>query len=205
MKLVAMLAAMVLALAGTAGVQEVRADPPPSDHDGCGTIQGGTITDSAGNPLVMGFDQFGYNYQAHLFVGTYDSVDRVLDGKYWGGTGDYVDDSLIMKWSDAWLANVDCNGDGKLDRGLVDGVVGGTSLGWETNLVEGDYDSDGDGTEDAHYTYFAKIVWVGPGGSLWGQYEVIEEVYNDPVGGLHGLQFMQEPPGFGLNGSWTTN
>lgn len=165
---------------------------------GCVTIGDGTLMDSFGNPLVMGYDQFGYNYQAHMFNGTYDSSDRVLDGKYWGGTGDYVDDKLMMKWSDDWLANVDCNGDGKLDRG-----TSGTSLGWETNLVIGDYDSDGDGTQDAHYTYFAKIVWVGPGGPLWGQYEIIEEVYNDPVGGYHGLLFKLGAPGFGLNKQWT--
>jgi len=170
----------------------------------CATIQGGTITDSAGNPIQNGYDQFGYNYQAHMFNGTYDSSDRTIDGKYWGSTGDYVDDSLIMKWSDAWLSNVDCNGDNKLDRGLVDGVVGGTSLGWLTNQNEGDYDSDGNGTQDAHYTYFAKIVWTGPGSPLWGQYTIIQEVYNDPVGGFTGLYSKLGAPGFGLNDQWTT-
>lgn len=170
----------------------------------CATIQTGTIRDSAGNPIQTGYDRFGYNYQAHMFNGTYDSSDRVLDGKYWGipASVGYADDSLIMKWSDAWLANVDCNGDGKLDRGLVKGVVGGTSLGWLTNQNEGDYDSDGNGTQDAHYTYFSKIVWVGSGGSLWGQYEIIQEIYNDPAGGF---RFKVGAPGFGLNGQWTTN
>lgn len=169
----------------------------------CMDIQSGSITDSAGNPISTGFDQFGYNYQAHMFNGTYDSSDRNIDGTYWGSTGDFVDDKLMMKWSDSWLANVDCNSDEKLDRGLVNGVVGGTSLGWLTNMNEGDYDSDGDGIQDAHYTYFAKIVWVGPGGSLWGQYKTIEEVYNDPLGGSHGLQFKVGAPGFGLNDQWT--
>ncbi len=170
--------------------------------DGCNTIRSGLITDSANNPITLGFDQFGYNYQAHLFVGTYDSVDRSIDGTYWGQTGDFVDDELIMKWSDDWLSNKDCNGDGKLDRGIPDAY--GISRGWLTNDVNGDYDSDGDGTQDAHYTYFAKIVWVGPGGSLWGEYEIIQEVYNDPVGGFHGLQFKLGAPGFGLNDRWTT-
>ena len=93
---------------------------------------------------------------------------------------------------------MDCTGDGKLDRG-----TSGISLGWETNMVNGDYDSDGDGTQDAHYTWFTKIVWVGPGGSLWGQYEIIQDVGNDPVGGFHGLQLKVPSPGFGLYDQWT--
>ncbi|OGG46168.1 MAG: hypothetical protein A3F84_26170 [Candidatus Handelsmanbacteria bacterium RIFCSPLOWO2_12_FULL_64_10] len=164
---------------------------------GCRTIQDGGLMDSAGNPLTLGFDQFGYNYQAHEFNGTYDSVDRVLDGKYWGQTGDYVDDRLRMKWSDDWLSNKDCTGDGKLDRDGASGI----SKGWLTNQVEGDY-VDASGNLQ-HYTYFVKIVWVGLGGSLWGQYEVIQEVNNDPAGGYHGLQFKAAAPGFGLNDHWT--
>ena len=166
---------------------------------GCATIQSGTITDSAGNPIKTGFDQYGYNYQARLFVGTYDSSDRVLDGKYQGGTGDYVDDGLIMKWSDDWLANRDCNGDHKLDRGIPGAY--GISRGWLTNQNNGDY-TDANGVVQ-HYTYFAKIVWTGPGSPLWGQYAIIQEVYNDPLGGSHGLQLKVGAPGFGLNSHWT--
>ena len=82
----------------------------------CATIQDGTITDSAGNPVVLGYDKWGYNYQAHMFNGYADNYSRPAVPVTSG-------DKLNMKWSDAWLANVDCNGDGKLDRGLVDGVV----------------------------------------------------------------------------------
>lgn len=191
-------ALLLLAVMGSAPAAAV----PPGT--GCVTIQSGTLVDSQGNPLVLGFDQFGYNYQAHLFVGTYDSSDRNLDGKYWGSTGDFVDDSLIMKWSDPWLANVDCNGDGKLDRGLGgDPNYMGISQGWLTNQNAGDYDLDGDGYQETHYAYFAKIVWVGPGGPLWSQYEIIQEVYNDPFSGFVGLQLLQGAPGFGLNDGWT--
>ena len=170
----------------------------------CATIQDGTITDSTGNPIQTGYDQFGYNYQAHMFNGTYDGSDRVLDGLYWGDPAsvDYADDSLIMKWSDAWLANVDCNGDGKLDRGLVNGVVSGISKGWLTNQINGDY-TNADGVQ--HYTWFDKIVWVGAGGSLWGQYEISQEIVNDPAADMNGLQFKTGSPGFGLNDQWTVN
>ncbi|MFH1294996.1 MAG: hypothetical protein ABIH84_00195 [bacterium] len=174
MKKLLTLAAVVLLLTAVPVMarEHDKAEAAPS---GCTSIQSGLIYASTGEVLTTGYDQFGYNYQAHLFNGTYDSVDRKLDGKYWGSTGDYVDDRLRMKWSDDWLANVDCNGDGKLDRGLVNGVVSGISMGWETNHVEGEY-LDADGVAQ-HYTYFAKIVYVGPGGSLWGAYEIVLEVY----------------------------
>ena len=170
----------------------------------CATIADGTIQDSAGNTVQLGYDQFGYNYQAHMFNGTYDSSDRTLDGTYWGdNTGEYADDSLIMKWSDAWLANVDCNGDGKLDRGLgTEGYTTNTSRGWLTNQNVGDYTLGG---AVQHYTYFAKIVWVGAGGSLWGEYQIILEVLNDPAAGDHGVGTKVGAPGFGLNNAWTTN
>ena len=168
----------------------------------CTTIKDGGLTDSLGNPLEMGFDQFGYNYQAREFNGTYDSADRKFDGMYYGQSGDFADDNLSMKWSDDWLSNQDCNGDGKLDRGAP-GSSGypNTSQGWTTNHVEGDYiDADGN---SQHFTYFIKIVWVGAGGSLWGQYEIIQEVYNDPAGGLHGVKPKVSAPGLGLNDQWT--
>jgi len=48
-----------------------------------------------------GFDEFGYNYQARIFVGKADGVDRVLDGAIWGDPT-YANDLLVMKWSKAW-------------------------------------------------------------------------------------------------------
>lgn len=159
----------------------------------CATIDDGTITDVNGNTIVKGYDQWGYNYQAHMFNGFADNYSRPTVPVTSG-------DKLIMKWSDAWLANVDCNGDGKLDRGLVDGVVNGTSMGWLTNHYNGTVDVNG---KTKRYTDFYKIVWTGPGSPLWGQYTVIQEVWNDPSAGYHGLYDKTDAPGFGLNGQWT--
>ena len=171
--------------------------PLQAQSQGCAKIKDGTITDSSGGTLTLGYDQYGYNYQARIFNGTYDSSDRLLDGKYWGSSADYTDDSLIMKWSDDWLSNVDCDGDHKLDRG-----DSGVSEGWLTNQVEGDYM---DGEDSYHYTYFAKIVYdpqcaSSLNGCLWGTYTVIEEVYNDPHGGFHGVDrsSLVRPAGFGF-------
>ncbi len=160
----------------------------------CATIQDGTIKDSAGNPIELGYDQYGYNYQAHIFNGYSGNYTRPAVPVTSG-------DKLIMKWSDAWLANVDCDGDDQLDRGLVDGIADGISKGWLTNHYEGTY-IDGNG-ETQHYTDFIKIVWTGPNSPLWGQYTVIEEVLNDPAGGYNGLLSKIQAPGFGLNDQWT--
>ena len=193
MKRVFLLLAVMLMIIGLVAPAAL-AVPPPADKDGCYTIQGGTITDSLGNTLTTGYDEFGYNYQAHMFAGLYDGFDRV-----WGNdSSDYADDFLIMKWSEDWLANVDCNDDGKLDRG-----TSGVSLGWLTNHIIGDY-VDADGNVQ-HYTNFVKIVWTGPGSPLWNEYTVIEEVYNDPAAGFNGLLTKLGAPGLGLNDHWTTD
>ncbi len=163
--------------------------------ESCATIKDGTITDSAGNPILSGYDKWGYNYQAHMFNGYYDNYSRPAVPVTTG-------DKLIMKWSDAWLANVDCDGDNKLDRGLVDGVVSGISMGWLTNHVVGSY-TDAYG-KTQNYTDFVKIVWTGPGSPLWGQYTIIQEVWNDPSAGYNGLFSKIGAPGFGLNDHWTT-
>ncbi|MBI2911189.1 MAG: hypothetical protein HYY05_03535 [Chloroflexi bacterium] len=83
----------------------------------------------------------------------------------------------------------------------MNGVSDGISKGWLTNQVNGDY-LDANGNQ--RYTWFVKIVWTGPGSPLWGQYTVIQEVYNDPAGGFNGLQSKIGAPGFGLNDQWTT-
>lgn len=168
--------------------------PLASAKTECATIKSGTIVDSKGNPVEQGYDQYGYNYQAHLFNGFAGNYSRpavpVTEG-----------DKLVMKWSDSWLANVDCDGDHKLDRGLVDGVANGYSMGWETNHYVGSYvDSNGD---TQHYTDFVKIVWTGPNSPLWGQYTLVEEVYNDPAAGFNGLLSKLGVPGFGQNSQWT--
>lgn len=161
----------------------------------CVGIGSGLITDSAGNPITTGYDIYGYNYQAHAYNGTYDGLDRVLDGKYYGQSGDFVDDRVGMKWSDDWLSSTDCNGDGKLDRG-----ASGTSQGWLTNHIAGDY-VDGAGVTQ-RYTDFVKIVWTGPSSPLWGEYSIIQEVYNDSGGGSFRTRLGS--PGLGQSDHWTS-
>lgn len=146
---------------------------------GCTTIQDGGLVDSKGNPISVGYDQFGYNYQAHMFNGRYCDYDRVSGG-------DFCDVNLMMKWNDAWLSNKDCSGDGKLDRHYsYPSYIG--SGAWLTNHDTG-VNEDG-GT----WTYFVKIVavpadatlsggvWYAADGTeigpeIWGAFAVIQQV-----------------------------
>ena len=168
-------------------------------------------------PITLGFDVFGYNYQAHLFKGYYCNV-------YLGGYGyppyEGDDDAYLaenpsvaglwfwpyrmymvnMKWNDAWLANTDCDGDGLLDRHFgFDSYIG--SGAWELYKDEG---PEGD-------KYFAKIVAVPEGAELvdgiwytakgkeigpviWRQFAIIQEKYDGEI-------LYKSPAGPGL-GKW---
>jgi hypothetical protein len=179
----------------------------------CTRIQDGTLEYSAGHylagePLKVGYDIFGYNYQARIFNGSYANVylggdgyppycgddvayrERLVEegytsapfGKwYWP----YRDVQLQMKWNDAWLSNMDCDGDGKLDRHRgFDSYIG--SGAWITNHMRGE-------DEGEVWTYFTKIVavpadavleggiWYTADGTeigpvIWGQFATIQQV-----------------------------
>jgi hypothetical protein len=192
---------LVLVLAATATI--VWADKPiATDAEGnetawsnssCTKIQSGEITDSVGNPLTLGYDGFGYNYQAHMFNGRYCDYDRVIGGEY-------CDVELLMKWNDAWLSNVDCDDDGLLDRhfGFPSYIGSGA---WETNHQWGSWEENGTICE---WDYFVKIVAMPssagcPEGStvIWGQFCIIQQVYNSPCEGAEGIELLVTPAGFG--------
>lgn len=182
------------------------ADPPPPDRDFCTKIQDGVLLSSAGDLLETGYDQWGYNYQAHMFNGGY--CDAYRDASW---CQPYADVELIMKWNEAWLANVDCDDDGLLDRHYgFDSYIG--SGAWLTNHQKGSYEIDG---QTCGWEYFVKIVAapsdaelvdgilygadgteIGP--VIWGQFAIIQQVYNDPCGGATGLEYLSpDHAGFG--------
>jgi len=134
-----------------------------------------------------GFDEFGYNYKARVFVGKADGVDRNLDGKVWGDPT-YANDWLVMKWSKAW------------DDARFHGAPW-TPDAWCTNEWNGAF-SGGSG-EVWHY----KIIWVGPelknspywregGYPIWGQFEVIMD-QGTVVGEGHYWYALATPNGLG--------
>jgi hypothetical protein len=183
-----------------------------ADADGCNVIQDGIIFDSVGQVITTGYDEWGYNYQAHMFNGIYCEARR--SAQWCLDNPDLADIDLLMKWNDAWLSNKDCYGDGLLDRhyGYASYIGSGA---WLTNHQSGSYEIEVKGKlKTIHWTYFVKIVavpidatevdgiWVGADGidigpSIWGSFAVVQEVENDPGAAIHGIQYLS-PSGSGF-------
>ena len=171
----------------------------------CATIQSGKLLASDGTVIVIGYDDWGYNYQGRIFNGMY--CDAYRDAAW---CQPYKEDKLSMKWNDAWLSNKDCDGDGSLDRHYgFDTYIG--SGAWLTNHMSGTYFDEG---QECQWVYFVKIVavpadayelngvWytsddVEIGSVIWGSFAVIMEVSNDTCTGEHGVQY-HSPVGPGL-------
>lgn len=183
-------------------------DAPEETASQCTTIQDGTLLRSDGEPIVLGFDEWGYNYQGHFFEGGY--CDAYRDAVW---CQPYKEIHLIMKWNDAWLSNKDCDRDGLLDRYFgYDSYIG--SGAWETNTMTGSYELE-DGKE-CNWAYFTKIIavpedayleeniWytaddleIGP--DIWGSFAVLFEVSTDSCTEDHGVFYRPEVPiGFGF-------
>lgn len=142
----------------------------------------------AAKPADTGFDQFGYNYNARLFVASADGVDRSLDGAVWGDPT-YANDHLVMKWSKAW------------DDARFHGAPW-TPDAWVDNEWNGMLP---DGSRTAEHV---KIIWVGPdlessqywrdgGYAIWGEFEAILD--QGMVNGQHMWWAHAQPAGYGGN------
>lgn len=195
------MASLVIVSALTVATEPAQAGKPEVR-----TIPGGTLLGSDGTPLTVGFNNWGYNYQARLFEGGYCESYR---NAAW--CQPYADVDLAMKWNDAWLSNVSRDGDAQLDRHYgFPGYIG--SGAWLTNHQSG---VNPDGTR---WTYFVKIVavpadaqkvagiWYASdgteiGASIWGEFAIIQEIYNDPAAGAHGVAYLSpRNAGFGSFG-----
>ncbi|MBA7606135.1 hypothetical protein ES703_13274 [subsurface metagenome] len=186
----------------------------------CNTIKDGGIYDVNNNPITTGFDQWGYNYQSHIFNGLYWNYSRpaIPWTKETLIAAEMSTTILVMKWSDTWLSNKDCNLDGILDRGYscnpTNPVSSACEGAWLTNHQTGWTKVNG---KKRKWTYFVKIVKVPDdaykegsywytdstleteiGSVIWGAYARILQISNDPSFGEHGVLYKTETsPGFG--------
>lgn len=157
----------------------------------CARIVDGTITTASGETISLGFDEYGYNYQARYFQGSYCDASR-------GGECDpaYADVRLTMKWNDAWLSNQDCDGDDLLDRHPGFTSYRG-SHAWLTNDMRGSYELDGARCYYHQRTIFVAApldaelvddVWYDADGEelgpmIWNDFIVVERRLRDSCGG----------------------
>jgi hypothetical protein len=144
-----------------------------------------------------GFDQYGFNYQAHIFNGSYCAA---WHNPSWC-TGDVASWRLLMKWNDAYLSADDTNKDGQVDPH----PGRSTYIGSGAWVQEHEYGSYRDASGVMHFfIYDAKIVAkstpyssCGNGYEIWDDFCVVQEIYNDPYIRLHGVEFQPDPPGLG--------
>lgn len=144
-----------------------------------------------------GYNEWGYNYQANIFNGTY--CDAYQDAAW---CQPYKDVKLQMKWNDAWL-NED-----KVRHEGYDSYVG--SGAWLTNHQAGTCELDG---KTKKWNYFVKIAAIPEGAyvedgnfftedgvllgePIWGSFYIGMQVSNDPCSGDHGM-LTNTMPGLG--------
>jgi hypothetical protein len=167
----------------------------------CKTIPGGTLTNSTGSAVLsVGYDMWGYNYQARIFNGTY--CDAYQDAAW---CQPYSDVELEMKWNDAWLSNSSCDNNLLLDRHFGLAAYRGSGA-WTTNHQKGVYFDPVTGKKQ-RWNYFVKIVavpldatlsggtWTAVDGTqigpmIWDEFAIIQEVYNDTGTGDHGVLYL---------------
>lgn len=140
-----------------------------------------------------GFDEFGYNRRARIFVGKADGIDKNLDSKVWGST-DYANDHLVMKWNAEW------------DRGNLEGWSQPPYEAWEDNEWNGMMP---DGSRE---TWHYKIVWdqgckvnntpstksvKGEVQCVWGQFAIV--MSQGTFDGEHVWETLGAPSGYGAN------
>jgi hypothetical protein len=159
-------------------------------RDICARIGDGTIINSHGEVIQRGFDDWGYDYQAHLFWGGYCDAKR--DAPF---CQPFADVDLMMKWNDAWLSNRDCDGDHYLDRHSGYSSYRGSGA-WLLNAMHGSYDQNGTA---CHWFYVVKIqaapldaqlvdgVWYSADGKtlgpeIWSDFAITQAKLVDPCG-----------------------
>jgi hypothetical protein len=191
---------------------------------GCTTIQSGELLASDGSKIETGYDQWGYNYQAHMFNGTYCDAYRDV-----AWCQPYKDDVLMMKWNDAWLSNKDCDDDSLLDRHYgSDSYIG--SGAWLTNHMSGSYlgnwliigdwvlEFDFDGTKFIHEMIVEDNTFTGTGAyPAGGPYSITWKVIGTIEGDNIAMKISYDDSGYfvdavgkiaqdgTMSGTWSNN
>lgn len=158
-----------------------------------------------------GFNQFGYNYAANVFVGTGSSWCQGKLGWDKSTCDAYMtpfqNDKLVMKWSKAWDAAV---------FGPDEIRENGDELPWTTDAwVDNEWNGQVPGGSGV--SEHAKIIWIGSpanstnplwrdgGYAIWGAFEAIFDRYTCSKNAVSGAcptdlwPALAVPAGYGGN------
>ena len=142
-----------------------------------------------------GFNQYGYNDNARVFVGTcltWAEAEPMTEAQALAYCGAYSNDKLVMKWNAQWD---NCNA---ANNDQASSCLGATLTNeWNGMVPNGSGDTE-----------HVKVIWVGsegksspywqPGGySIWGSYEAIMD--QGMVDGVHTVWAHAIPNGFGVS------
>ena len=173
-----------------------------------------------GQAIPTGFDAYGYNYQGHMFCGSYfNSYAGGAGFPAWDGDDaaylaanpgaashwawPYRDVQLKMKWNDEWISNVDYTGDHLLERHYGYAAYQGSGA-WLTNHQSGEgwvyftkiVAAPSDANKVGGIWFAANGVEIGP--AIWGEFATIESVYNEQGSEYHGIEYLSPfKAGFG--------
>lgn len=118
--------------------------------------------------LAGGFDEYGYNYKARIFVGWYGYYDKSFDG-WVSGTGNAW---LVMKWSKDWIPMADEPIGAWVTNHWTwysDDYNENTWYGWDTRVEWTNKDT----VPNANYmiTEFLKVQKVSDDPNAWAYYQ----------------------------------
>jgi hypothetical protein len=122
-----------------------------------------------------GFDQYGYNDTARVFVGTawdWGYARGWVDDEITAYFGPYVNDKIVMKWNAEWDRGNNENWDNPPYKAWTNnewnGMNGGSGAVWHYKIVwVGDYNADPSVIPDGAY-------------GIWGEFAVIMDQGIDP-------------------------
>ncbi len=153
--------------------------------------------------IVAGCDEYGYDYTLRSYKGFFSNRNRGPRGLPPVESGDV---RLEMLWNDAWLSNVDRDGNGSLDRHYGFRNYRGSGA-WLTVHLEGVENGE-------TWVYFMKAAavperaqwengrWIvdgtdiGP--AIWGCFAILMEFSTSRKGYEQASEFKRRFPGLGL-------
>jgi len=198
---IAILIFIMLSCEGTNDISESIQSKSSKAKEKCTTIQSGNIKTTDGRTIKVGYDEYGYNYQAQIYSG-----EPYPNSEEWAGW------FLLSKWNDAWLSTKDCDGDGLLDSRYGYETYKGSGA-WVTNHWTYTYiNEDGKKCDIIEFRKYIAVpvdaslkddVFYTADGIEIGEYAfpdfaLVQIVVNDPCGGMTGLQYKTPgAPGLG--------